>query len=426
MAFKLGSISVDNLKLGSTQVSKAYLGSTLIWQYVSPTPTINPTLTVTPIPSNATVSISGNGQTQSGAGQQSLQAPAGTTMTVNVQASGYTSKSTTVVLHSDTEMTVSLDVSMATITFTTNAPNPTIVLTAAGYTQSGNSITVPVGTRVDYTISAQGYITRSNSIFADVDKTYDIILNSDSNLVTLTIAPKPSSTSVSISATGYDTVSGQGTQSITVVKDTPVTYTVTYGNQTLSVDSVNPLYVSNDMLIEYDMNRQHVKQSLTYNETPSSGNHLIGTFVYKSVEGTMVVGPTDASRTTPLFYPKGEQVWMYFHTDNFSHTVGSTGTYTTNGGTSYGIRINKILTVNYTPTDAIIEVVDGAGNTIPPISESAGRNTYYFPYYNSGSTVFYSNTCTITASRAGYTTASTTAIRNYSQDGSVTLNLSPA
>ena len=46
---------------------------------------------------------------------------------------------------------------MATITFTTNAPNPTITLKSTGYSQQGNSITVPVGTRVDYIVSASGF-----------------------------------------------------------------------------------------------------------------------------------------------------------------------------------------------------------------------------------------------------------------------------
>ena len=383
--------------------------------------------TVVPVPSNCQVTIMDleAGQMTSGVGEKSLATTVGNTVRCIVSKSGYTTKTIDVPVTGTTRMTITLEASMATITLITNAPNPTIVLSAVGYVQDGNSITVPVGTRVDYIVSATGYITRQNTIFADVDKTYEIILTEDGEMATLTIAPKPTSTSVTINATGYDTVSGQGTQSMSVVKDTPVTYTVTYGNQTLEVDSINPLYVSNDMLIEYDMGRQHVKQSLTYNETPSTGNHLIGTFIYTSVEGTMVVGPTDASRGTPLFYPKGEQVWMIFHTENFSHTVGATGTYNTNGGTSYGIRVNKILTVNFSPADAVVTVVDGAGNVIPAKTESAGQNTYYFPYYNSGSTTFYNNTCNITVSRAGYVSQSTTATRQYASDGSVTVNLVP-
>ena len=383
--------------------------------------------TVVPVPSNCQVTIMDleAGQMTSGVGEKSLATTIGNTVRCIVSKSGYTTKTVDVPVTGTTRMTITLEASMATITLITNAPNPTIVLSAAGYVQDGNSITVPVGTRVDYIVSAPGYITRQNTIFADVDKTYEIILTEDGEMATLTIAPKPTSTSVTIRATGYDTVSGQGTQSMSVVKDTPVTYTVTYNNQTLEVDSVNPLYVSNDMLIEYDMGRQHVKQQLTYNETPSTGNHLIGTFIYTSVEGTMVVGPTDASRGTPLFYPKGEQIWMIFHTENFSHTVGATGTSNTNGGTSYGIRVNKILTVNFSPADAVVTVVDGAGNVIPAKTESAGQNTYYFPYYNSGTTSFYNNTCNITVSRAGYVSQSTTATRQYASDGSVTVNLSP-
>ena len=385
------------------------------------------TLTVIPVPSDATVSITDStaGTSTSGTGQTTLNTTIGDAITVLVSKSGYTSKTVTLTMTGNATIQVSLEANMSTITFTTNAPNPTIVLSSSGYVQVGNSITVPTGTRVDYIVSATGYVTRQSSIFADGDKTYNIILTEDSNAATITIAPKPSSTSVTIACEGYGSVSGTGTQSLTVPKDSPVTYTVSYGSQTLQVTSGNPLYVSNDILIEYDMTIQHVNHTLTYTETPSSGNHLIGTFMYKSIEGTMVVGPTDASRGTPLFFPKGYQIYLVFHTNNFSHTVGSTATYTTGGGSTYGIRVNKILTVNFSPADAVVTVVDGAGNVIPSLTESTGQNTYYFPYYHSGTTEFYSNTCNITVSRPGYVSQSKTATRNYSSDGSVTINLTP-
>ena len=76
-------------------------------------------------------------------------------------------------------------------TFTIN-PTPTsatVTLTAAGYTQSGNSITVPNGTTVTWSVSADGYTTQSGTWTANgSNKTENITLveadSSDSQITT--------------------------------------------------------------------------------------------------------------------------------------------------------------------------------------------------------------------------------------------------
>ena len=382
--------------------------------------------TVVPVPSDCNVTVMDleAGQMTSGIGEKSLNTTIGNTVRCIVSKSGYTTKTVDVPVTGTTRMTITLEATMATITLITNAPNPTIVLSSPGYTQDGNSITVPFGTRVDYIVSAPGYVTRQSTIFADTDKTYEILLTEDSNAATITIAPTPTSTDVTITCEGYGSVSGKGTQSLTVPKGSPVTYKVTYGSQTLEVKSTKPFYVASDVLIEYDMTKQHVEVDVQYNNQ-SGTDHLIGMFIYRSTEGTMVVGPVDASVSVPLFFPKNEQIMLTFHTPTGSYSSGSTATYSKQGGISYGLRINKILTVNYSPSDALVNVVDGAGNLLPPITESAGKNTYYFPYYHSQATEFYSNTSTITVSKPGYVSKSVTATRQYASDGSVTVNLSP-
>jgi hypothetical protein len=72
--------------------------------------------------------------------------------------------------------------SPVTYTFTIS-PTPssaTVKLTATGYTQSGNSITVPGGTTVNYTVSASGYNTVSSSKQVWSTQTLPVTLNSSS------------------------------------------------------------------------------------------------------------------------------------------------------------------------------------------------------------------------------------------------------
>lgn len=67
-----------------------------------------------------------------------------------------------------------------TFTLNTNPSDATVVLSANGYTQSGKSITVFGGTRVDYTVSKTGYLTRTG---------YEIISDDITRTVTLTSEP---------------------------------------------------------------------------------------------------------------------------------------------------------------------------------------------------------------------------------------------
>ena len=64
-------------------------------------------------------------------------------------------------------------------TFTIN-PTPTtatVTLTASGYTQNGNSITVPNGTTVSWSVSASGYTTQTGTWTANgSDKTENVVL----------------------------------------------------------------------------------------------------------------------------------------------------------------------------------------------------------------------------------------------------------
>ena len=52
----------------------------------------------------------------------------------------------------------------------------TVVLTATGYTQVGNSITVKSGTEVSYSVSKTGYPTTSGSFIASMSQNLSVIL----------------------------------------------------------------------------------------------------------------------------------------------------------------------------------------------------------------------------------------------------------
>ena len=78
-------------------------------------------------------------------------------------------------------------VRMVTLTFTAssstdtsfNISQCTLSLSASGYSQSGNSITVPAGTPVSYTCTATGMQTASGTIVADSNKTVVIPMTSN-------------------------------------------------------------------------------------------------------------------------------------------------------------------------------------------------------------------------------------------------------
>lgn len=90
-------------------------------------------------------------------------------------------------------------VKLYTLTISPTPADATVVLTASGYTQVGNTITVPNGTVVSYEVSKQDYKTESGSKTVTADETLAIELvqgteidvsdyeyTLDNNIVTLT------------------------------------------------------------------------------------------------------------------------------------------------------------------------------------------------------------------------------------------------
>lgn len=78
---------------------------------------------------------------------------------------------------------ISTGSSVVNYTFTIN-PTPStavVTLTADGYTQDGNSITVASGTDVSYSVSATGYTAQSDTVTVLADTSLDITLSSENS-----------------------------------------------------------------------------------------------------------------------------------------------------------------------------------------------------------------------------------------------------
>ena len=142
----------------------------------------NYTFTINPTPSNATVTLTASGYTQNG---NSITVPNGTTISWSVSADGYTTRTGPWTINGGNKtenitLTISGGGETPDYTFTINPTpsNATVTLTASGYTQSGNSITVPNGTAVSWSVSADGYTIRTgNWTINGGNKTENITLN---------------------------------------------------------------------------------------------------------------------------------------------------------------------------------------------------------------------------------------------------------
>ena len=170
------------------------------------------TFTVYPTPSDATVTLTATGYTQQG---NSITVPRGTLVTYSVSKEGYIpSEPDTIILNQDDSVAVVLT-QWVTLTVNPTPNDATVTLTATGYTQQNNSITVPSGTTVDYSVSKANCTTTTG--FEVVTSTHTTSLSVG---CTLTVNPTPSDATVTFS-TG--TISGN---TCTVPYGTSVTYSV--------------------------------------------------------------------------------------------------------------------------------------------------------------------------------------------------------
>jgi hypothetical protein len=194
----------------SNQFSKDYTAT------IELTP-LDYTLSVTPTPSDATVTLTAAGYTQSG---NSITVPYTTNVSYEVAKTHYGTKTGTKSVTKDENISVSLTKNKYTITVNPTPSDATVSLTATGFAQSGNSITVDALSNVNYTVSKTGYHTKTGTITADKTKSESVALSEI--LYKLTINPTPSNATVQLTASGYT----QSGNSITAKPGTSVSYTV--------------------------------------------------------------------------------------------------------------------------------------------------------------------------------------------------------
>lgn len=99
---------------------------------------------------------------------KSLKTDEGDVVEYIVSKQGYKTITGSVEVDESKIIDVVLD-GMVTYTIYPIPYDATVVLTASGYTQEGNSITVPTGTEVSYTVSRQCHITQSGTLQSDTD-----------------------------------------------------------------------------------------------------------------------------------------------------------------------------------------------------------------------------------------------------------------
>lgn len=158
------------------------------FMYTSPTITVNNnqtvsvtlseqyTCTINPTPSNATVVLDA-GDPQYVQVGNSIKVPYGTLVNYTVSKTGYIT-STGFVAVTNNEPTPVVLTELVTLTINPDPLDANVVLTSANpdYSQSGNSITVPTGTNVTYTVSRTDYDSTSGNISVNNTNTYPVTI----------------------------------------------------------------------------------------------------------------------------------------------------------------------------------------------------------------------------------------------------------
>lgn len=210
---------------------------------------LDPTLIIVPTPANATVSLTAPGYTQIGNG---IMVPYSTAVTYNVSAAGYVTQTDTVTVTEDRVMNIALEDAYYTFTINPTPSDATVILTAPGFIQEGNSISVKAGVIVSWSVSREGYASKTGTYTVNNDYTLPVIL---SGRPTLTINALPSDATVTLTADGYTqagnsiTVESGVTVNWSVAKAGYITQSGSYTMQNEDVTWTKELFVTGVVLV---------------------------------------------------------------------------------------------------------------------------------------------------------------------------------
>ena len=272
------------------------------------------TITVTPTPSDATVTLTSPGAEQIG---NSIEVEKNKTVTYTVSKDGYVTKTDYIIAKVDKEIPVEL-VPYVTLTVESTPDDAEVILTATGYIQEGNSITVPKGTRVAYKVSKQDYLTVNETITVNETATIEVELI---KYITVTINPDPASSTVILTAPGFTQINN----SIKVAPNTIVNYMVSKSNYSAISRSVSS---AEDITIDVKLEKYPVFTIVAY---PDDADIKIISEGYPQIGNTISVppgAPISYSVSKENYYTVSDTITMKSYDDTVTIELEKYPTFT--------------------------------------------------------------------------------------------------
>lgn len=219
------------------------------------------TITVTPVPSNATVFING-------VKQNTMEVISGSIVNVKVSAEGYDTYEEFILVEND--ITLNPELKQNQVTFTVAANPLDSVVKLNGIVRK--TITVPVGTLVNWEVSKNGYITKSGKEIVKISCILPVILEtigSDEVNFTVNVVSPPNA---------VVTINGVQNNTIVVKKGSQVAWSVEAphyisqnGNEIVDIDTVKDITLAAE------------QYTLTINSTPSDASVELNRTAQKSI-----------------------------------------------------------------------------------------------------------------------------------------------
>ena len=360
--------------------------------------------TMSATPNTATITLADGSNTITGTGTATLSnIPEGNEVSYNVSASGYITQSGTEVITSDISKSIELEVETFTLTINPTPADATITLTAEGYTQSGNSITVPSGTSIQWSVTADGYTAQSGTQIVSSDLTLPITLESSTvETYTLSVSTDPADANIEISG-DYEEIPAERTEPTLPTQ----TFWRWYNAESPSSNAMMTV-VENPTEADYI----YVSDAVTTNTDPFACNDTDGTSdetissTESTVEGNIItrggvqfIRDSSAEYTKCSMHMNESNMKAYISTDS-SETLYEYDTVT---GELTNTNINKgtsgyTLMTGYWMQTSIIENASPAINVVEPNFNN--QNLYFWG--NSSATSISAYTFTETPTNQDY------------------------
>ena len=229
-----------------------------------------PVFTIVPTPEDATVTLTAEGYPQIG---NTISVPPGTSIEYSVSKNNYYTVADTVVVEGDDTVEIELE-KYPTLTIYPQPDDAIVNLVAEGYEQVGNSITVPKGTRVDYSVARRGYTSENYALTLNTDTDLDVELAI--NRYTLTIVPTPDESTVTLTAEGQEPITAR---SITANYNTPISWRVELEGQEILIPRSGDLVLEEDVTLEIELTEGYYVNLDNYTYTLNEKDATLNTYI---------------------------------------------------------------------------------------------------------------------------------------------------